>query len=139
MLLTAFVCSGSKLCTEATANKHALHCSLLPSLNSLLSYCCYFSSLHALLSPELRTTPTSSPLHHFDLVGSSCVCFHTCALFYPHRSHCGNTLTDSCTSKICSLSCTHGYHMLLGDGEKEREGERGGTSLRQPDCVVGPI
>ena len=84
--------------------------------------------------------PHSSPLplHQFDLVGSNCVCSHTCTPFYPHSSHSGNMLTDSCTSKICSLSRFHGYHLLweLYGVERGRERER---ESQAAGCVVGPI
>lgn len=77
------MCSGSKLCTEATANKHALHCSLFPSLNSLLSYCCsrlYMLCCHlncALPPPPLLcitltwwgpAVSASTPVHYFTLI-----------------------------------------------------------------------
>lgn len=67
--------------------------------SSTFSHCYCFFSLQALFSPCPHL-----PLHQLDPVGSSCVCFHTCTPFYPHRSRYGNTQTDSCTSKIISLS-----------------------------------
>lgn len=75
------------------------------------------------------------PLYQFDLVGSHCVCSHTCTSFYPHSFHSGkkkkSMLTDSCASKICLLSRFHGYHLLweLYGGER--------MSLKQPVVLWG--
>lgn len=91
----------------------------------------------ALFSPTqpAHSSLRSPPLYQFDLVGSNCVCSHTCTPFHPHSSHCGNMLTDSCTSKNCSVSCFHGYHLLWELYGRERKRER--TSLRQPVVLWG--
>lgn len=83
----------------------------------------------------------SLPLYQFDLVGSNCVCSHTCTPFYTHSSHCGNMLIDSCTSKICCILafmviiC---YGNCMGEWVREREKERENES-QAAGCVVGPI
>lgn len=100
--------------------------------SSHLLICCNFyagSDLHSSFAlqgqfppSQCALTPPFLPpsLYQFDLVGSNCVCSHTCTPFYPHYSH-SNMLTDSCTSKICSLWSFHGYHLFLKVCVRKRE------------------
>lgn len=90
-----FVCKMPSVCSPRVQNTNNV-LQLLFKLNVQYCYC------FLLYKPVLTIPPL--PLLRFDPVGSSCVCSHTCTPFYPHRSHYGNTLTDSCTSKIVSLS-----------------------------------
>lgn len=97
-------------------------CHFFLGLNSVII------SLHCptrlVLSTNYQHPPCSllsPPMYQFDLVGSNCVCSHTCTPFHPHGSHPRSKLTDSRISKICSLSRFHGYHLLWELYGRERE------------------
>lgn len=91
-----------------------------------------------LCSTRLVLTITASkppplPLYQFDLVGSSRVCSHTCTPFYPHSSHSGNMLTDSCTSKDLLAHSLSWLSSVMYARERVRER----MSLRQPVVLWG--